>query len=72
MCGVCDNRYEDFELINLIKEDNVPNDILLCDKGWSGLSRIWGRYGWAKKLYRRKNGEQSAMRAAILNMGISS
>lgn len=50
MCGICDDCYKDYDLVHLIKADEVPNDILLCDNGWSELSRIWGRYGWAKKI----------------------
>jgi len=50
MCGVCDGDFGDIELIDLIKEDDIPNNVLLCDRGWSELSRIWGKYGWAKKM----------------------
>lgn len=50
MCEVCNGYYDDSELIDLIQDNDVSPDILLCDDGWSELSKIWGKYGWAKKL----------------------
>ena len=49
MCQICEGRYNDSEMVDLISYDVVPDEALMCDEGWAELSRIWGTYGWGKK-----------------------
>lgn len=50
MCDVCCGLYDDEELIDQIRCNDVDDEALMCEEGWSELSRIWGRYGWGKKI----------------------
>lgn len=46
MCDVCEEYYDEDDLIHFIRRNRVPDDILLCEFGWSEVCAVRGRYGF--------------------------
>ncbi|MEY8240925.1 MAG: hypothetical protein RPT25_11315 [Cycloclasticus sp.] len=69
MCDICDGRYDESQIVDLIAYDAVPDDALICDEGWAELSRIWGTYGWGKKLISPSEWKEVCRHRGVVKFG---
>lgn len=49
MCEFCSRGFDDREVIEMIRENDLPNDSYTCDFGWREISKVWGKYGYYRK-----------------------
>ncbi len=50
MCDLCDEYYNHSQIVSFMRNNNVPEDILVCEEGWREVSRMWGIHGGAQKI----------------------